>query len=245
MKYSVNISRAVALWFLLTLLLCCGSASAGEAKFSASLDRDSIVLGENVTLSLRFENGQPGGLPGIPSVPGLQVVGPASSSTESRIEGAAIAMTTTYTIPLGAQRAGDFVIPPIIAQLDGQNVQSQPLRLKVLASDPSAPPAEYADKLSFLWPVLPKTNFYLGEVFVLELRLYVRGDVAKPSDLRIPPMRGDGFISATTNNYKQNPPFDRRVGNAQFRIRQKIVLVYNFIFIGDQQWTNSFTQCGA
>ena len=167
MKYSVQISRAFVLWLSLTLLWCCSSANAGEAKFSASLDRDSIVLGENVTLSLRFENGQPGGLPGIPSVPGLQVVGPASSSTESRIEGAAIATTTTYTSPLGAQRAGDFVIPPITAQMDGQNVQSQPLRLKVLASDPSAPPAELAEKLAFLWPVLPKTIFYLGVVFVL------------------------------------------------------------------------------
>ncbi len=215
----MNRFKTVEVWLWLALLLSAGSARAGEGKFSATLDRDSIVLGEPVTLSLRFENGQPGGLPGLPSVPGLQVAGAASSSTESRIEGGTISSITTYTIPLAAQHAGEFVIPPITAQIDGQTVQSQPLRLKVLASDPSAPPAEHADKLAFLWPVLPKKDFYVGEAFVLELRLYVRGDVVSPSDLRIPPMRGDGFISVTTNGYYiPNQQFVRRVGNTQFKV---------------------------
>jgi hypothetical protein len=207
----------VGIWLWLALLLC-GPAFAGDAKFSAALDRDSIVLGETVTLSLRFENGQPGGLPGIPSVPGLQVAGAVSSSTEQRIEGGAMTSTTTYSLPLAPQRAGDFVIPPITAQIDGQNVASQPLRLRVLASDPSAPPAEYAQKLAFLWPVLPKKEVYLGEVLVVEMRLYVRGDVVNVSDLRIPPLRGDGFISLTSDAYQQSHQYQRRVGNAQFGV---------------------------
>src|SRR5262245_44485463 len=118
--------RITDVWLSIMLLFCSAAARAGEGRFSATLDRDSIVLGEVVTLSCRFENGQPGGLPGIPTVAGLQVAGTVSTSTESRIEGGAMTATTTYSIPLAPQHAGEFVIPPITAQVDGQNAQSQP-----------------------------------------------------------------------------------------------------------------------
>ena len=101
------------------------------------------------------------------------------------------------------------------ADIGGKRVQSQPLKLKVLQSDPSAPPAEYADKLAFLWPVLPKKELYVGEIAVAELRLYVRSEVRRVTDLRVPPLRGDGF---TSGNQMNGQRFQRRVGNAQFTV---------------------------
>ena len=74
-------------------------------------------------------------------------------------------------------------------------MQSQPLKLKVLQSDPSAPPAEYGNKLAFLWPVLPKKNLYVGEIMVTELRLYIRSETRRVSALQVPPLRGDGFTA--------------------------------------------------
>jgi len=77
---------------------------------------------------------------------------------------------TTYTVPLAAQQPGEYTIPAMTADIGGKRVQSQPLKLKVLQNDPSAPPAEYADKLAFLWPVLPKKELYVGEIAVAEVQ---------------------------------------------------------------------------
>jgi hypothetical protein len=46
--------------------------AASAASFTASLDRDTITLGDSATLSLSFEGGQPRNVP-TPNVPGLQI----------------------------------------------------------------------------------------------------------------------------------------------------------------------------
>ena len=49
---------------------------AGAATFTATLDRDTITLGETATLSLIFGGDSSGGQPGPPSkpaIPGLQI----------------------------------------------------------------------------------------------------------------------------------------------------------------------------
>jgi hypothetical protein len=199
----------------LALAALLGSVAAVKGQFKASLDRDSVVVGEIVTLSLRFENTQPSGIPAIPAVPGLQVAGPRGSSSEQRVENGRMTSSTTYTVPLAAQQAGDFVIPAMTADVGGQKVQSQPLRLKVLQSDPSAPPPQNGEKLAFLWPVLAKKELFVGEILVAEMRLYVRGDVHHITDVQIPPLRGDGF---TSGKFAEGQRFQRKVGNAQFTV---------------------------
>src|ERR1035437_6139017 len=64
---------------LLVAALLNGAAFA--ASFTAALDRDTVTLGENATLSLKFEGMQPQDAPALPSVTGLQFqyVGPSSS----------------------------------------------------------------------------------------------------------------------------------------------------------------------
>ncbi len=208
---SFRMSVPLALLIFVTFL----QARAAESKFSASLDRDSIVLGETATLTMAFEGGSPRGLPAIPQVPGLQMAGGGSSFNSSVVINGAMTSSQSYSITLVPERAGEFVIPPITADMDGQRVQSQPLKLKVMASDPSAPPPEFGDKLAFLWLVLPKKELYVGEVLVAELRLYVRGDALKIADAQVPPLGGEGFTSSKfveTGNYK------RRIGNSAFMV---------------------------
>jgi hypothetical protein len=188
---------------------------AAFGQFSASLDRDTVILGETVTLSLKFENVQPRALPNIPTIPGLPVAGGAGSSSQTKIENGATTSIVTYTVPLAPQKAGEYEIPAMTAEIEGKRVQSQPLKLKVLQSDPSAPPAEYANKLAFLWPVLPKKELYVGEIMVTELRLYLRSETRRLSALQVPPLRGDGF---TIGNQVNGQRFQRRVGTATFTI---------------------------
>ncbi len=189
---------------------------AAEARFTASLDRDSVVLGEAVSLTLKFEGGAPKGLPGIPQIAGLQI-GPGVSRSVNTSLGPdrVLSSVESYVLTVLPQQAGEFVIPALSAEVDGRNLQSQPLKLKVLQSDTSAPPAEYASKLAFLWMVVPKRAMYVGEVLVAEMRLYVRGDVRNISEVQIPPFGGEGF---TSSKFIEGQRFQRPVGNVPFTI---------------------------
>jgi len=67
--------RVAALGFISLLSV----ATIHAAKFTASLDRGSIILGETVTLKLEFDGVNPGGMPQLPAIPGVQVAGGLSS----------------------------------------------------------------------------------------------------------------------------------------------------------------------
>jgi len=185
-------------------------SQAFSASFTASLDRSTIVLGEQVELTLRFEGGQPQGPLSLP-VDGLRV---ASSPAESVSVVNGGQPVYSYDIAIEATRVGDFVIPPFNFRINGQAVSSQPLRLKVVASDPSAPPPSYADKPAFLWLSLPKTNLYLNEPVVAEFRIYIRSDIHRSSNLQFAP-DGSGL---TFSKLAQGSQYQRRVGNAVFTV---------------------------
>ncbi|MCL5098756.1 MAG: hypothetical protein M1608_14740, partial [Candidatus Omnitrophica bacterium] len=60
-------------WFVVVGLVWLGGASLarGATTFTASLDRNSAVVGEGVTLSLSFEGDSPATAPTVPVVPGV------------------------------------------------------------------------------------------------------------------------------------------------------------------------------
>ena len=210
-------------WLAIICLLClllkiAGSFAlfaAAKPNFSAAVDRESVIVGETVVLTLKFEGVSPKGMPSIPQIPGLQTLGGVSSSVNSSFGPEGMSSTTSYAVNLLTQRAGEFVIPALSVEIDGQKLQSQPIRLKVLQSDPNAPGQDLSDRLAFLSLSLPKKEMFVGEVLPVELRLYLRGDVLKISDPQIPPLRGDGF---TATKFVQGERYTRRVGNNQFTI---------------------------
>jgi hypothetical protein len=200
----------------IAVLVCFLAISAGAATFSTSLSRDTVVLGETVTLALKLEGGQFPGNPGLPAIPGVQVGHNVSQNLDSR-QGPDGKMTSahTFSYTLVPQRAGEIIIPGLNLEINGQQFASAPLKLQVLRADPHAPPAELANELAFLWLALPKTEFYVGEAFVAELRLYVRQGVQNISDFNLPAVATDGF---TASRLQPGQQFERRVGNAQFTV---------------------------
>jgi hypothetical protein len=198
--------------FLCLLLI---TIPAFAAKFTASLDRDSIVLGESVTLTLSFEGVNPGGMPQLPPIPGLQIAGGVSSGYSSTLADGRMQSVQTYSIPFVANQVGEIQIPAFNIELGGQKLSSQPLKLKVLAEDPTAPPADLGTKSAFLWLVVPRKEFYLGESVVVELRLYLRAGVRNIDGYQPPALSGEGF---TSSGWKQGQNFQRRVGGRVFTV---------------------------
>src|SRR5436305_5988558 len=169
-------------------------ATSFAATFNATLDRDSITVGETATLTLKVEGGEPQAMPGPPGIPNLDIAGQGTSRNISIINGQS-SSSVSQNFLITPRQPGEYLIPPLIAVVDGQRLQSSELKLKVLLSDPSAPPAEFADKLAFLWLILPKTEVFIGEPLVVELRLYLRGDVQNISDAQILPLGGGAFTA--------------------------------------------------
>src|SRR5437660_7335352 len=160
-------SQSLSMLWLFSLLFGIASACpvfAAKPSFTTSLDRESVIVGETVVLTLKFEGVSPKGMPSLPQIPGLQALGGVSSSVNSSIGPEGMTSYTSYSVNLLAQQAGDFVIPALAIEIDGQKLQSQPVRLKVLQSDPNAPAQDLGDRLAFLSLSLPKNEMFVGKV---------------------------------------------------------------------------------
>ncbi|MDB6109937.1 MAG: hypothetical protein JWR69_1687 [Pedosphaera sp.] len=177
-----------ACWSVL-LLLFTGFA-AGAASFTASLDRDTITLGETATLTLAFEGGSPTALPALPNLPNLRFTGHGQSSQFEIVNGQT-SSTISHTFMLMPAQAGEFTIPELSADIGGQIFKSQPVTLKVLKAGTPVPAATAANtQQAFLKLIVPKNEVYLGEILPLEIQLYIQsGQLAE-----MPHFKEEGFI---------------------------------------------------
>ena len=174
---------------LLTALLLLALAPAAAAvTVSANLEAETLRLGEAVTLNVTCNGGRPRSLPRITAVPGLQF-GYAGESLQTTIINGQVSQAYTYAFQVQPQKEGRFVIPPIQVDIGGQNIPTGPLTLTVLAANSRAPEANPLAKFAFLRLVVPKTNVFVGEVFPIEIKLYVQS----AQNLQIPQAIGDGF----------------------------------------------------
>ena len=175
--------------------LCLAWAPLHAATFTASLDRDTIALGETAILSLTFEGSQPL----APRRSGtfqdckLPTCGP---STQVSFVNGQTSSTVTYHFSLAASRPGEYAIPAMTAQVDGQTLTSQPLTLTV--TQPNAPPSAGVDsrsQVAFMKLSLSKNKVYVGEVITGQLELYFRQDVQNYGNFQINALSADGFTA--------------------------------------------------
>jgi hypothetical protein len=197
-------------WFSLVLAaLGLGGVRLDAATFTASLDRDTIALGESATLSLTFEGGQPQNVP-TPDVPGLQITSAGNSQSFSLINNQ-MSSTVTITYAVTPRNTGEFVIPALAANIGGQQLQSQPLKLTV--TQPNAPPAQAINsgsEIAFMKLTLPKDKVHAGEMLVARLDIYLRDDVQDFANFQFTGTPTDGF---TVGKMAQGPKQRVQIGN--------------------------------
>ena len=200
---------------LVWAVLCLGGARLEAATFTASLDRDTIALGESATLSLTFEDGSPRNVPLPPNVAGLQIAYVGPSSQFSFVNGETKS-TVTYNFTLKPRQAGDFTIPTLATDVGGQRLSSSPLRLKVLP--PNSPPPSAVNsgsEVTFMRLSLAKTNFYIGEVTTANIKIYLRDDIQNHSQPQITSLPTDGF-SAGKGTYQN--AYSEQIGNRVYTV---------------------------
>ena len=162
---------------LVCLALFVWLAPAGllAATFTATLDRETVTVGESATLSLTFEGGQPKAMPNLPPIPNLQITGRGSSKSVDLVSGQVTALS--QTLVLTPTEAGEFPIPALQAEINGQIVASRPLKLKVLKPGATVT-SQPGERLAFMKLLVPKKEIFAGEAFAVELQVYIRDGVA-------------------------------------------------------------------
>ena len=195
---------------LVLAALCLGGVRLNAATFTASLDRDTIALGESATLSLTFEDGSPRNVPMPSNVAGLQIAYVGPSSQFSYINGETKS-TFTYNFTLTPRQAGDFAIPPLVADVGGQQLSSPSLRLKVLPPN-SPPPAAVnsGSEVAFMRLTLPEKEVCPGEMLAARLDVYLRDDVQNFGNFQLTGTPANGF---TVGKMAQSPKQRVQIGN--------------------------------
>jgi tetratricopeptide (TPR) repeat protein len=186
MKPSRRILPAVL--FVAAWMLTAASAQA-QAKFEASLDRDTISLGESATLTLTAENGSLQGDVSPPPVQGLQY-GNTSSQQQWFWNGNQMTARHTVSVEVHPAREGTFTIPAITATVDGRRLSSKPLALKVVKGNLPASPGQL--ETVFVRLSVPTNTLYAGQVIPLDIKCYCQANALGQVDQ--PQLRSDAFL---------------------------------------------------
>ncbi len=166
---------------LLAVLVGFAPSVLCAANFTATLDRETVTVGESATLTLQFEGGQPKSMPALPPIANLQVSGGGTSQNITIVNGQYSA-SISQTYALTPTQPGEFIIPALKVEIGGQVLTSQPLKLTAVKAPTSAADGA-GEKLAFFKLFVPKKEVYVGEILSVEFQVYVREGLANAGEI--------------------------------------------------------------
>jgi BatD DUF11 like domain len=204
--------RTAILFLAACFFINCGRA----ADFTASLDRDTITLGEQATLTLTFVGGQPTKLTSL-NVPGLQFGNPSRSFSQNiDLNSGQVNAKLTLSYSVLPQHEGEFAIPALTAEVNGERLTSQPLKLVVLkASAPSAAAIHAGNEVAFMRLAAPQQAVYAGQMLTAQLQIFLRDDVQNYGNPRFTSTPADGFVLGKSAGSQQ---YRTQIGNRIYTV---------------------------
>lgn len=186
------------------------SLSAADPTVSAAVSPASVAAGEQVTFSLTLDRRLTEGL----RLPPLENGRWITNSVSQRMQSINFNTSYTYEIPIQTEREGTLKIPAFTFRLDGKEVTTRALEVKVLP--PGSQPAveNSGDNLTMkeaafgtLRIPVERRTFYVGEEIPLELNLWLlpalRARLAEYPEL-------SGLNNVVFRDYSRNNPQMRR-----------------------------------
>ena len=184
-----------------------------QAQVQISLDRSTITLNEMAKLTVTVDGTGLNSYPEVPPVEGLGFAQTTASQSMSIVNGVStVKILIGYTVR--ASKEGEFTIGPVTVKAGGKVHQSQTVVLKVTAAKAPTAAGMAADdlgKLAFMQLNVAKTEYYVGEMFPVELVLYfqnARSDMpqlkAEGFSLSNPPLHTQNRVRLATGIYDQH-----------------------------------------
>ncbi len=165
---------------------------AAELSLSASVDRSTVGLGQEFTLTVTVQGEDMGSVPRpeLPELADFNLLSQSqSSSTSVQIINGQMKKQSSvnFIYALSAKRMGKLTIGPCTLKYQGQEHQSQPIGIEVVkSSQPAAPPGAQAPPISAPQPGVPlegnlfiaaaadRKTAFVGEQVNVEYVLYTR-----------------------------------------------------------------------
>jgi len=194
----------VSLFILFTSLF-----SYSQVDFKASVNYNKVAVNEVFTFELSSNvNGQ------IyqPDFKGLQIVGGPHQSNSSRtiiVNGKRQAVRSLkFTWQLRANKKGKYTIPPTLMDANGKQHKTKPITITV--SDASESQKKVKATSDFFVRIsATKNSVFLGEPFVMTLKMYSRQSPRGIEDLRL----GESNGITKKDLYPNKTNYDTRIEN--------------------------------
>lgn len=186
-----NLRRAMC---IMVVIFACFLGIAAAAEVDVELDRDSVPAGSGALFTLKITGGR-AEQPEIPRVENL-IMEPRGQSQQMQMFNGRTSVSTIYHYVVGSNTPGDYEIPALKVTVDGKQVLTRPLKLKVLDSAAAKPPAgmqpnagagaagggdsdEGGKRFGFLTVELANSDrkhVYVGEIAPVRIRAWLPAD---------------------------------------------------------------------
>ncbi len=124
--------------------------------FSTNIDKDTLRIGEVFKIEFALEGGSFNNVE-IPNFDGFEVVDGPYQSMETHINNGKVFQRISYGFRLRPTRSGELIIQPATAQVKGETITIDPVRLYVLDEkvDPNYTPNTQEDFFDLSFPPTP------------------------------------------------------------------------------------------
>jgi hypothetical protein len=208
MRETGKFSPVMAIPVLLALFIASFAAPAKAQDFSveATVSENRIFIGEQFTVSVEVKGSSLRGvsLPVLPRIDGVGVLSSTPSrSTSISIVNGQTTTTTTYTFSLVAREQGNFRIPPISIEVDGQTYSTNSIPIEVIERRNLSQGEGRQLPDIFLEVEVDDANPVPGQQIVASLNLYFKQGVEITSFQPTAGWRTDGFWKEELQNIRQ------------------------------------------
>jgi len=145
------------LFIALILIFALNANGQQDIVFSTNIDKDTLRIGEVFKIEFALEGGSFNNVE-IPNFEGFEIVDGPYQSMETRITNGDIHQRISYGFRLRPIRSGELIIQPATAQVKGETITIDPVRLYVLNEkvDPNYTPNVQEEFFDLSFPPTPK-----------------------------------------------------------------------------------------
>ncbi len=211
--------------FLITTIVLAINVNGQKTEFVASAPQ-TVVSGQPFQLQYTINSSEASKF-SMPRIDDFELLnGPATytSTNYTFINGkSSQTVSTTYTYVLSAKKAGNFSIAPASITVDGKQIKSNSVSIKVLPPDSKqqsqgnqnrqnniASAAQIGAEDIFIRPILSKTTVKEQEMVLLTYKVYYKVELVNIADIKMPDF--DGLL---THNIEVTKPQDIENYNGQ------------------------------
>lgn len=192
--------KKLVVLFITLIAYSIQTLAGNDISFTASAP-ETVVVGEQFRLSYTATTTQVNSLQ-LPSIKDFEIlIGPNRSLSIQSINGNT-SESATYTYILMAKEVGEYTIPGASAEVDGKQMVSNSVKIKVLPQDQasdakssdgsgsSSSQSSVSDKDLFVTATVNKASVYEQEAFLLTYKIYTRESNLRLNNQKLPDFKG-------------------------------------------------------